>query len=190
MEWSVHAYASGTKTMMSNRLVRRVPWLVCAAGLWLSSSIYAQVTQPAPPKEYDVEIRYRLRAPQPGWFDLFDRMLAELKTAGFRRNPRPAEEPEDPESDRLFGVVPSDTAPKLILHPNIRTILLAPRGWQAPAEADKRVKVSLELATGLPKDRQHALFDQVLQQLGQIGFREAVGYDHRGNTRILGTIDA
>jgi hypothetical protein len=176
--------------MTPNRILRRTPWLALIASLALSNSIYGQVKYPAPPKEYDVEIRFRLRAPLPGWYDLFDQMLAELKSVGFQRNARPAEEPEDPDSDRLYGVIASQNSRKLLLHPNVQTILLVPRGWKAPTDADKRVKVNLDLATGLAPDRQHVLSDQVIQQLDQIGFREAIGYDHRGYTRIFGTIDA
>src|SRR5262249_44255486 len=155
----------GIIVMTPTRFVRRTRWLALAALLFVSPSIYGQVTYPAPPKEYDVEIRFRLRAPLPGWFDLFDQMLADLKRVGFQRNARPAEEPEDPDNDRLYGIIAPENARKLLLHPNVKTILLSPRGWKPPAEPDKRVKVILELATGLPKDRQHVLSDQVLQQL-------------------------
>lgn len=176
--------------MSPNRFVFRALLLGCAPWLLCTGPIIAQSIQPVPPAEFDVQIRYRLRAPLPQWFDLFDQMLASLKAAGFQRTPRPADEPEDPDSDRLTGTIASANAHKLLLHPYVQTIFLTPRGYKPPTDADKRIKVNLELTTGLPPDRQHLLSEQILRQLEQVGFRESVGYDHKGYSRIFGTIDA
>src|SRR5207245_2016799 len=37
-------------------------------------------------------------------------------------------------------------------------------------------------------DRQRLLADQVRSLLREVGFHEAVGYDHRGHTRLVGMI--
>ena len=172
-------------------LLRRGLPLACAA--WLLGAApflaHAQVKQPSPPKEFDVQIRYRIRQPMPQWLDRFDELQASLKNFGFVRDVRPEDEPEDPEVDRVTGRIPSENARKILLIPFVQTVLAVPQGYKLPPEG-QRVKVSLELATGFPSDRQHVLFEQVLNQLDQIGFREMVGYDHRGFTRVLGTIPA
>jgi len=174
--------------MMPIRL--RESGLALAALAMLSGSIYGQTIHPAPPKEYDVQVRFRIRAPQPGWFDRFDELMAYLKGIGFTRDPRPEDEPEDFDADVLTGSISSGNARKILVHSFVQSILLKPRGWKAPESPDARVKVDLSLATGLPSDRQRVFSEQALENLNKIGFREAVGYDHRGHTRLFGTINA
>ena len=58
---------------------------------------------------------------------------------------------------------------------------------------NQRVKVRLELASGFTLDRQLTLTNQVLLLLGELDYREAFGFDHRGYTgkpftRLVGTI--
>src|SRR5258708_19417066 len=114
-------------------------------------------------------------------------MLGSYKSFGLVRDEGPDDEPKDPEVDRVTGRMPSGNARKILLNPFVQTIMLAPQGLKLPAEG-QRVKVSLELATGLPPDRQRVLFEQVLNQLDQIGFREMVGYDHPAFPRLLRTL--
>src|SRR5439155_24286224 len=139
---------------------------------------------------YAVQLRFRIRAPQPGWFDRFDELLAYLKGIGFTRTARPDDEPEDVDADILNGTIASADARKILVHPFAQTILLSPRGYKLPDAADARVKVNLTLATGLPPDRQRVFADQALEHLSKIGFRNAVGYDHRRHTRLFGTVNA
>src|SRR5579864_2263447 len=180
-----------TDLMLPRRYFRFVAALVCAVCWLVAGPASAQVKSPPPPKEYDVQVRFRIRAPLNIWPDEFDKMVDYLQRAGFVRDARPADEQEDPDNDVITGHIASENAHKLLLYPAVQTLVARPRGYAIPANPDARVKVSLELAHGsLPLDRQRLLMEQTLGQLDQIGFREMVGYDHRGFTRILGTIDA
>jgi hypothetical protein len=177
--------------MLPRSFLRFVPALVCAVCWLVAGPAYAQVKSPSPPKEYDVQVRFRIRAPLNIWLDEFDKMVDYLQRAGFARDARPADEQEDPDNDVITGHIASENAHKLLLYPAVQTVVARPRGYAIPADPDARVKVTLELAHGsLPLDRQRLLMEQTLGQLDQIGFREMIGYDHRGFTRILGTIDA
>ncbi len=173
--------------MMSTHAAR-LRLLITGIAFLVPLSLYGQVAEPAPPAEYDAHIRFRIRTPMPAWLDRFDEMHGYLKTLGFQRDARPNDEPEDPIIDRLSGTIPSANARKALLHSSVRSILLIPRGWKLPASTD-RVRASLELATGLPIERQKVLSDQCRERLAGIGFNEAVGYDHRGHSRLVGTIE-
>ncbi|MFL5341765.1 MAG: hypothetical protein ACJ8F7_16595 [Gemmataceae bacterium] len=166
---------------------RRGLFLALAAWVLSVAAAPAQVVSPPPPKEYDVQIRFRIRQPMPQYLDRLDELVGWLKGIGFVRDARPEDEPEDPDVDRLTGTMPSQTARKAIINPFVQTVLLVPHGYKLP-EPGQRVKVTLDTAANLPRDRQRVLFEQILNQLDQIGFREMVGYDHRGYTRVLGTI--
>lgn len=153
------------------------------------SSIYGQSKQPAPPKEYDVQIRFRIRAALTQWLDRFEAMNIYLRQQRFVRDTRPADEPEDIEADVITGSVPSPNARKLLLYPEVETVLARPKGYQLPA-GNPRVKVHIELVDKHLPDRQKVLHDQCVERLTMLGFREAVGYDHRNFTRVFGTMPA
>ncbi len=102
---------------------RRVP-LACAALLLCAAPLLGQSKQPPPPKEYDVQVRFRIRQPMPQWLDHFDEMLGSFKSFGFVRDERPEDEPEDPEVDRVTGRMPSGNARKILLNPFVQTIML------------------------------------------------------------------
>src|SRR5262245_12317891 len=174
--------------MTLTRLWRNTP-LVVAISLALAGSARAEVIYPDPPKEYDAQVRFQLRAPLPAWYDRFDDMLAALKNAGFVRDPLGPDELEDPGGDRLTGTVSSSKARLLLRVGGVRTILLKPKGYQVP-KADQRVKVRLELVSGLSAAKQLQLSRQCLPRLEALGFRDAIGYDHRGFTWLVGTVPA
>jgi hypothetical protein len=174
--------AEGILPMTSTRWLSSVVLLVVAA------AASAEVKYPPPPAEYDVSLRFQIRAPLPSWYDRFDEMMAELNRAGFTRESRPADEPEDPSNDRLDGTVSSGNARKLLAQRYMQTIILRPKGYKA--EPNSRVKVRLELAGGLPLDGQQMLHRQVAERLTQLGFREMPGYDHKLFHWVLGTIDS
>ena len=50
------------------------------------------------------------------------------------------------------------------------------------------MKVQIDLASGIPLDRQRLFEEQSLAKLKDLGFKEKVGYDNRGHTRLLGTV--
>src|SRR5689334_3883038 len=134
--------AEGTLPMTSIRPAR----LALVIILLGAAGAHAEVKYPPAPKDYDVSLRFQIRAPLPSWYDRFDEMMAELGRAGFTREARPADEPEDPSNDRLNGGVASANARKLLGQRYVQTILLRPAGFKA--EPNSRVKVRLELAGG------------------------------------------
>src|SRR5262249_20864635 len=146
---------------------------------------------PPPPKQYDVEIRYRNVVGRTERLTQYFAMTRYLKSIGFVIDPNQDDDPRDPNETRLRGRVASSVDRRLFfLEPHVQALLLMPTGYKLPEETDALVKVQLELANGLPAGRQRVFADQVRAKLGQLGFLEAVGYDHRGNTRLLGLVPA
>src|SRR5262245_5572132 len=106
--------------MLPSRFLRFAPLIVCTVWGLVCGSANAQVKSPAPPKEYDVQVRFRIRAPLNLWLDEFDKMLAYLQKAGFVRDARPADDQEDPDADIVTGHIASDNARKLLLYPAVQ----------------------------------------------------------------------
>jgi hypothetical protein len=166
---------------------------VCLLSLFLtlgSSRGLAQPAAPPPPNEYRVQIRYRIRATGGERLARFDALVRYLESIGFRKDPGPESEAEDPDQTRMSGTITSSNAEKILADPHVQAILLLPQGYELPAEGDQPVKVQLRLKDGLALDRQRLLADQVRGLLGELGFHEAVGYDNRGHTRLVGTLPA
>src|SRR6185437_823811 len=77
--------------------------------------------------------------------------------------------------------------PRLQQQRHIRAILLYPKGTRL--EKGKRVRVDLVLASGYIPETQKLLAAQTAAVLTKgAGFVEAVGYDRRGDTRLLGSV--
>lgn len=171
-------------------LFRGIPLVLTAwlAVLGLGSSISGQPPEPPPPREYDIEIRYRIFVTRNERAAQFDRFVRFLESLGFKKNPGPENEAEDASQTLLSGVIPSAQVGKVLLAPQVKSVLVKPAGFQLPSEADRPIKVRLTLASGLPPDRQRLLARQAVEKLKVLGFKEAVGYDHRQNTRLVGTI--
>jgi hypothetical protein len=150
----------------------------------------ADVLAPPPPKEYDVEIRYQIYAGRNERIVQFRELVRYLESIGFRKNPAPNPEAEiqDPNETRMSGTIASDRVRQILLDRHVKSLLLKPAGFKLPEDPNQPVKVQLELASGLPLDRQRLLADQVREKLRLLGFREAIGYDHRGHTRLVGWI--
>ena len=72
----------------------------------------------------------------------------------------------------------------------MRVLQLLPKGVKPPADAEALVRVDMQLASGFTPDRQRLLHRQVREAIADLKFREAVGYDSRGGTRLLGAIPA
>ena len=92
--------------------------------------------------------------------------------------------------DRMIGTIPADKAHLLLGERHVEVIQLLPKGVKPPADANAPVRVDLQLASGFPPDRQRLLPGQVKAAIADLKFQEAVGYDRRGFTRLLGTIPA
>jgi hypothetical protein len=168
---------------------RAVPVTLLAL-LLTASAAWADFPAPPPPKEYEVEIRYQIYASRDQRIVQFQDLVRYLESIGFHK--KPAADPEaeilDPNQTRMSGTIASEQVPKILLDPHVKSLLLRPVGIKLPEELDKPVKVQLTLASGLPLDRQRLLADQVRERLNLLGFREAIGYDHRGHTRLIGWI--
>jgi hypothetical protein len=148
-----------------------------------------QAPAPAPPKEYDVILRYRIVGGRNERLAGYLAMTRYLKSIGYVPNPDQEIDPRDVNETRLMGSMPSTVDRKLLfLEPHIEAVLLMPGGYKLPDDLATPVKVQLELASGLPPDRQRVFADQVRAKVRRLGFQEAIGYDHRGHTRLLGLI--
>jgi hypothetical protein len=150
----------------------------------------AQPAAPPPPKEYRVQVRYRIGAAGVGRLAQYRALTRSLESIGFRKDPGPENEGEDADQTRMTGTIASANAMKILAAPHVQAILLAPHGYERPGEADQVVRVQLRLKPGLPLDRQRLLAEQVRGLLRELGFHEAIGYDNRGQTRLVGTIPA
>jgi hypothetical protein len=151
----------------------------------------AEPTAPPPPAEYAVILRYQIEAARNERLVQFHEMVRYLESIGFKKDPaRNENEAEDPTATEMTGSIASANARKLLGARHVRTVLLFAKGSKVPTEGDKPVRANLELTSGLPADLQTKLFAQVRQVLASIGFREAVGYDNRGDTRIVGNVPA
>lgn len=165
------------------------PILAFAAVLLLNASALAERIAPAPPADYDVQVRYRIRAGSQQRIEQFRAMVKYLESIGFKRIvSEDPNEPADTNAERLYGSLPSSRVAELLKEPHIREVLLTPAGYRLPEDPEKRVLVQLKLVETLSTNRQRELYFQSLAKLAQIGFVEKVGYDHERFTRILGTM--
>jgi hypothetical protein len=150
----------------------------------------ADFPAPPPPTEYNVEIRYQIYSAPGQRITQFQDLVKFLESIGFHKKPAadPRAEILDPRQTRMSGTIASDKVRQILLDPHIKSLLLIPVGLTLPEDGSKPVKVQLELASGLPLDRQRLLAEQVLEKLHFLGFRPAIGYDPRGHTRLVGWI--
>jgi hypothetical protein len=155
----------------------------------IATAIRSGIAAPPPPAKYDVHIRYRIDAAPLDRVNLYAGMMRYSQRLGFVVDPDMDDDPSDANETRLRGTIPSLTARELLREPHVQAILLLPAGFKLPDDTAP-VKVQLKLASGLPLDKQRLFADQTRTQLSLLGFQEAVGYDHRGHTRIVGTIPA
>ncbi len=153
----------------------------------------AALVSPPPPPIYDVQIRYQINAFGNEHLAQYFAMTRYFKDAGFVRDPDeiiPDDEPEDQRYNRMTGRIAADKVRLLLSEPHVRVLQLLPKGVKPPAEADALVRVDMQLASGFAPDRQRLLPRQVAEAIADLKFREAVGYDTHGDTRLLGAIPA
>jgi hypothetical protein len=167
------------------------PVLLLAGALCCAAAARAAIPAPPPPETYDVTIRYRIQAFRTQRVAQYYEMMRFLQAHGFQRDPNeevPEDEPENPEATLLHGTIPSRRVTDLLAERHIKTVLLLPHGQQLPEDKAQLVRVDMRLRDGFPPDVQRVLHEQTRDVLASIQFREAVGYDHGGFTRLLGAI--
>ena len=171
--------------MSSQRLL-----YVTLLAAFTSGPAHAQPVSPPPPKDYRVELRYRIQAARNQRVPQFIKMVDALTALGLQRDPGPEGEAEDATLTRLTGRIASSKARDLLNESHVRSLLLLPPDFKLPGpeDEDKPIKVQLELVSGLPLTQQRLLTEQVRRQLKAFDFREAIAYDHRGYTRLVGTV--
>jgi hypothetical protein len=169
----------------------RFPGLTIAVVLWMPCP-RGDAAPPAPPTpaEYRVKIRYSIPSPRDQHVVLFDRMLKHLRKLGFKASPGPSTDREDVTKNELEGTIPSTQARRMLDDAHVAAVLLIPPKYVLPANAGDPVKVRLDLARGFTLDTQRKLFNQSLDLLEDLGFHEAIAYDHKDFTRIIGTVPA
>jgi hypothetical protein len=173
--------------MLAARIVLALAVLAALGGV-----LTAAPPAPLPPATYDVVVNYRIVAYPNERIPQFKAMLKDLAAHGFRRDPNDGAAPDeaaDSTATRLRGTVPAANARSLLLERHVRSLLLIPVGEKLP-EAAAPVRVAIELAGGLTPDRERLLHAQTTEALGALKFVEAVGYDHRGFSRLVGTLPA
>src|SRR5262245_15596464 len=153
-------------------------------GLERGNRAPAQPAAPPSPTHYQVTLRYRIVAPRDQHVLVYDKLVEHCQKLKFEFDPPLSERPPtdriDPNKNEFRGRLAAANVPRLRDNPNVAGVLLAPDGFKLPEEADKPVRVRLEIVGGLPADRQRELAEQTKLVLGLLGFKEAASYDHRG----------
>lgn len=152
----------------------------------------AQVAFPPPPEKFDATIRYRAPAGRNERIREHRAMTAFFESLGFA----PAEREDadldifDPVAERTHGTIPAANAAKLLNDPRVLGVVLVPAGTAIPDDPQKPLQVRIALARGLEPAQQKQLHGQSAAKLAELGFKEGVGYDHVGYTRLRGTLPA
>jgi hypothetical protein len=185
-------HVSEAYLMMPAGRARRIEGCLAVAVILFSgrSLPAAPPAAPPPPEKYQVHIRYRIDAGRTQRLAQYFAMTRYFESIGFFIDPTFDDDPADPYETRLRGTIPSNKANLLFADPHVKAVLLIPAGYQVPDDPEAAVKVQLQLVPGLSPDRQWAFAEQVRNKLVPLGFKEAVGYHHRGHTRMVGTIPA
>ncbi|MCX7663979.1 MAG: hypothetical protein N2112_00370 [Gemmataceae bacterium] len=182
---SVVAYLSNL-TELAMRLVATIFCLSLC-----SNPLLAQVKSPAAPKEYDVQLRYRISAERNQRVLIYEELSRFLKKIGFQDMTDPDEletAPFNPASERKTGVIESKVAMDLLRDPRIQTVLLAPKGFKYPEGGRVRLRISLNRE--VPRNEQLKFYKQVLDRLNVLGYKDELGYNREGNTILRGTFPA
>ncbi len=167
----------------------RLSYLGFLALIFGSQAALAQVVAPPPPASYQAQVRYQINGTRLARLEKFFALTRYLESQGFKKADGADELAEDPNATILQGTVPYASARKLLAEPDVRALLLTPSGYQIP-QGDEPVKIQIELDGGRDLTRERLLAAQTKVLLETQGFRETVGYDNRGHTRLLGYIPA
>jgi hypothetical protein len=191
--------------------MRRQQTLLSLLALALAASpAFAQPADKPAAGEYEVRIRYQIDAFRNERVRQFFPMVSYLEGLGFRKDPGPEDEAENPQVNRMTGTIGSRAAAfKLLGERHVRGILLVGKDAKLPDEKEpvrvdliltpgptpEQLRLLAGLDRGTPEElaaavatvaRQRVLAEQTVTALKDLGFREAVGYDDRGHTRLVG----
>ncbi len=158
----------------------------------LCATLIAAPLSPPEPDVWNVQIRYHIFVFGHQRLRQYTEMMVALKAAGFDREAGEdiaEDEAENPGRTRLRGTIADKAIPGLLKQRHVRSLLLIPKGTKLP-EKGARVRIDIQLRAGLGLIRQRQLARQVATVLAKRGFKEAVLYDDRGGTRLLGGFPA
>jgi hypothetical protein len=150
----------------------------------------AQVKHPAPPAKYRVDIRYKIATELNQRVRDFKALTESLQKLGFVAEARDDADLDqfDPTAERLAGTIPSANAAKLLEIASVKTSILRD-SEAAPADDPKKpVQVRIRIASGLSPSEQRVFHEQVVAQLGRLGFQEFTGYVHANYSLVRGAL--
>lgn len=158
--------------------------------LALAAPAAAQVKYPTPPAKYHVDLRYKIAAEQNLRVRAFRDLTADLAKIGFVADAKEDADLDqfDPLAERLAGTIPSKDAAKLLDIGAIKTVLLRADSVELPDDAKKPAQVRIRIASGLEPTEQQLFHDQVVAQLGRLGFQEMTAYDHANFSLVRGAM--
>jgi hypothetical protein len=159
--------------------------LACVAAVPLA----ARVPAPPSPKVFDVQLRYRIHGGRNDRIVQFFELVDQLERVGFKKEPGPENEAEDSTLNRMTGTIASRRVPDLFRDPRVKSVLLTPQDYKLPAD-DQPVRVQIQLTGGYPLETQRLLALESVSRLREMGFKESIGYDHQGFTRLVGIVPA
>ncbi|MBY0514622.1 MAG: hypothetical protein K2P78_12000, partial [Gemmataceae bacterium] len=164
--------------------------LLVLLGTAAATAASGQVVYPPRADKLDVEIRYRIRADRDERVRQWRVLKAHLDNLQFVPFPRDDLQDDilDPTAERFSGTIPGANVLGTLTDPRVQNILFAPAGYKYPDDLAAPVSVRFGLTTGLHPADQQRLHGQVVARLAVMGFREAVGYDHKGYTLVRGVI--
>src|SRR5262249_13724472 len=119
----------------------------------------------------------------------FRRLERALADAGFDKDPGPPDEADNRTYTSMTGKVAADTARRLTQIHHVLGVVLYPDNWNLPPQ-DTPVKVALDLRWAVSPRRPPQAAERFVAAVRDVGFSEAVGYDHRDHTRVVGTVPA
>ncbi|HXD86520.1 MAG TPA: hypothetical protein VN641_08505, partial [Urbifossiella sp.] len=158
--------------------------------LFFATTAPAQVVYPQRAETVDVQIRYRIRAARDERVRQFLVLTQRLDDLGFKRTRKPNDEQDiiDPTAERFDGSIPSKNVFAVLNDPRVQTILFKRTDYQYPADMAGKVSLRIFIAPAFQSAEQQKFHGQVVEQLGKMGFREAVGYFTNGYTLIRGDL--
>jgi hypothetical protein len=146
----------------------------------------SQPPAPSPSGRDAVRIRYQINALGRERRIQHKEMLVFFKALGFQRDTEPEEdEPDNSKYTLLTGTIPAGEARKLLDERHVKAVAVVATDANLPADPATPVRVQIEILRGLEPDRQRLLAEQVTSVLEQLGFKQAVAYDHRHHSRLV-----